>query len=77
MMDIVVEVRGGLVVEVYCERPEVRVFVVDWDEFDCPERRGKVGFEWVGYASLDALPPETRAQYAYAVAEEPENSAMA
>ncbi|GAG13784.1 unnamed protein product [marine sediment metagenome] len=67
MIDVVVEVRGGLVAEVYCGNPGVRVIVIDWDELDSPERGGKVGFEWSDHLRIDALPDDTRAQYVAAV----------
>lgn len=67
MIDVIVEVRGGLIAEVYCDHPQVRAVVVDWDELESPERCGRVGFVWSPLAPTDALPSDTRQQYAMAV----------
>jgi hypothetical protein len=34
MTDIVVEIRGGVVADVYSRRPGVRVTIVDWDNME-------------------------------------------
>ncbi len=36
-MKIIIEVRGGVVQEVYCDDPEVAVVLVDWDSEGCSE----------------------------------------
>ena len=71
MPEIVVEVRGGLVAEIYSDQPHSRVVVIDWDEIDSPERQGRVGFRWDPCASLTSMPDDTRGQYQQAIEDPP------
>ena len=68
MIDVVIETRGGVVAEIYCDRPIVRAIVIDWDELEDSGRGGTVGFDWSKCAPLDALPVDTRQQYIHAIA---------
>lgn len=63
MKEIVVEVRGGLVVEIYGNDPDIRVILIDWDELESPEKCGTVGFTWDSCLPLASLPEDSRAQY--------------
>ena len=58
MTDVVVEVRGGTVVEVYSKCPDTRVMVVDWDDLEAGDNRGLLGHQRC--ISLDRMPTETR-----------------
>ena len=63
MSDIVVEVRGGLAVEIYSTLPDARLILVDWDnihEGDDPICRGEA-------APLSLMPEDTCAMYNNAV----------
>jgi hypothetical protein len=59
MADIVVEVRGGMVVEIYSDLPELRCVLVDWDNIHA----GDHPFCWGGPVPLSAMPEDTRANY--------------
>jgi hypothetical protein len=60
---IIVETRGGTVVGIYSDRKDVRVILVDWDEFKDDGRPG------VDYAldPLAAMPPDTAELVARAI----------
>jgi hypothetical protein len=66
MNDIVVEVRGGLVVEIYSNHPGVRFVLVDWDKIN----DGTDSFCWGEPASLSLMPEDTCARYHNAVLRE-------
>ena len=55
-VEIVVETRGGAVVEIYCRHPGARVILVDWDEYRDAARPGTV----YPVASMSDLPSDTR-----------------
>ena len=60
---MVVEVRGGLVQEIYASSG-VRPIVIDWDTEGADESEltaGAVACQWDRVALLDDLPPDTRA----------------
>lgn len=58
MSDVIVEVRGGNVVEVYGRSQETRVTIVDWDNFEAGDMRPSV--DTVSCLPNSALPAETR-----------------
>ena len=62
MNDIVVEVRGGVVVEVYANIEDARIILVDWDQAGDTETAGPVSTVFP-HAPLASLPQETRVQY--------------
>lgn len=64
MTDLVVEVRGGVVQEVYCDDPKIRVVLVGWDELE-----PRAGVAWGTCAPLRGLPDDTRAQFRQAIAD--------
>jgi len=59
MNDIVVEVRGGLVVEIYSDLPALRFVLVDWDNI----HDGADAFCWGEAAPLSLMPEDTCARY--------------
>ena len=63
MIDVIVEVRGGVVQNVAVNRKKVRVVLVDWDNLaDCkgkPEEEP----EWFPLTGVRSLAPETSAVY--------------
>jgi len=61
MSDIVVEVRGGVVIEVYTDVTDARVVIVDWDEAEHPDQVGVAGGILV-HARLEEMPNETRTE---------------
>jgi hypothetical protein len=69
MTDLVVEVRGGVVQEVYCDDPRIRVVLVDWDEIEGPEPAAKAGVAWGSCVPISRLPDDTRAQFQKAKAD--------
>ena len=67
MADVVIEVRGGVVTEVYCDHPDLRAIVIDWDKVggrQCPEH---AGFEWPRLVELAELPEDTLREYQFAI----------
>jgi len=58
MVDIVIEVRGGVVVEVYSRNPGSRVLIVDWDSFEVGDARICAGAQ--ACASFETMPKKTR-----------------
>jgi hypothetical protein len=42
MANVIVEVRGGVVVEVYSEDPELRIAIFDWDDLAAGDIHGRV-----------------------------------
>lgn len=67
MTDLVVEMRGGVVQEVYCDDSNIRVIIVDWDELQPAESSGNAGRRWSRCAPLHDLPRETRAHFQQAI----------
>ncbi|HUV03756.1 MAG TPA: hypothetical protein VMX94_01470 [Armatimonadota bacterium] len=61
MNDIVVEVRGGVVVEVYTNITDARVVIVDWDEAEHPDQVGVAG-GLLAHAQLEAMLGTTSAE---------------
>jgi len=54
--DVVIEIRGGVVVEVYSARTDMRVILVDWDDIaETGERKGAV----YPHVPIKALPEDT------------------
>ena len=68
MPDLVIEVSGGVVQEVFCDDPNIRVVLVDWDELRPPEPAATAGRLWNPCAALCDLSAETRAQFQQALA---------
>lgn len=62
MSDIVVEVRGGVVVDIDSDSPAVRLVLVDWDNI----HEGDDSFCWGPCTRLRIMPNDTRAQYSAA-----------
>jgi len=58
MVDIVIEVRGGVVVEVYSKKAGSRVLIVDWDDFEVNNARSCAGIQ--ACASYETMPEDTR-----------------
>lgn len=58
MTTMIIEVSGGVVQEVYCDSPDVRVIMVDWDAGESP------GDEFTGgdlmVQKIALLPADTR-----------------
>ena len=66
MIDVIIEVRGGTVVEVYSDSDELRSIVVDWDDRlddDDSEPAGRV----YPISSISKLPDDTHMQYVDAI----------
>ncbi len=63
MKDLVIEVRGGVVQQVYCNNSNIRVVLVDWDDVEPPEPAERAGRIWGRCAKLRDLPDDTRAQF--------------
>lgn len=58
MSDLVIEVRGGVVVEVYSKTPERHVTIIDWDDIETKDTsRWVVARQCVPYT---VMPHETR-----------------
>jgi hypothetical protein len=58
MTDVIVEVSGGVVVEVYSKNPRTRVVVIDWDDIEDGGTRAGVAFRQC--ASYEMMPGETQ-----------------
>ena len=58
MQTIIIEVRGGVVQEVYSNAADLQVVLVDWDNGESPGEKYDGGV--VPKRSLDDLPNETR-----------------
>jgi hypothetical protein len=59
MKDIIVELRGGVVVEIYCDEPDVRVTIVDWDEVRSENSQPTGVLNW-DHVPISSLPIDTR-----------------
>jgi len=70
MKDIVIEIRGGVIVEIYCDDPKVRPVVINWDEAQSSNDTSCVGFLWASCPHLSELPDDTRAQFQHAITNE-------
>ncbi|MGD1278373.1 MAG: hypothetical protein ABR964_14265 [Tepidisphaeraceae bacterium] len=55
MTDVVIEVRGGVLVEVYSARRDLRIILVDWDEIN----DGASGVGDFGRVPLRGMPSDT------------------
>jgi CO dehydrogenase nickel-insertion accessory protein CooC1 len=60
--EIVIEVRGGTVVEVYATTANPRVVLIDWDEIANGDLHSQVGVEFP-LQPIDQMPRETREAY--------------
>ena len=65
MNDVVIELRGGVLVEVYCDDPSSRFVIVDWDRVE-ETKPMKIGVELTP-CRLTEMPEETRIQLRTAV----------
>jgi len=59
--DIVIEVQGGVVVGLYCDLPDARFVVVDWDSIECGDSDLGVGIE--SHEPLKSISAQTRKHY--------------
>ena len=60
--DIVLEVRGGCLVALYCDNPSLRFVVVEWDDLnELPPAKRKAS-AWPS-DPLAAMPSDTRKVY--------------
>ncbi len=59
MSDIVVEVRGGVVVDIYSNSPDIRLVLVDWDNIHDEDE----SFCWGQCTRLKLMPNDTCDQY--------------
>lgn len=66
MKDIVIELRGGVLVEVYASDLDTRVIVIDWDRAEERKDRERAGFKWSPCQPLCSLPDDTREEYVHA-----------
>ena len=57
MSDLVIEVRGGVVVEVYSRTPKKHVTIIDWDNIEAVGSPKGVIYQCARYKSM---PGETR-----------------
>ena len=64
MRDVIIEVRGGVLVEIYSNDPNMRIVVVNWDRIEEGEEAA-AGFEWQ-HCNLNSMPEDTNAEYAKA-----------
>jgi hypothetical protein len=60
--EIVIEVRGGSVVEVYASTNDTRVVLIDWDDILDDGRRGVAGLSYP-CSSAELMPDDTRRAY--------------
>jgi hypothetical protein len=67
MSDVIVEIRGGVLIEIYGNDSNVRVIVIDWDKLQDGEVGGNAGFKWGPCQPLSSLPADTREQYQRAI----------
>ena len=72
MTNIVVEIRGGVLVEVYCDDPNIRPVVINWDNAEPSHPSARTGFVWAFCPRLNQLPKDTRSEFELAAAEEPD-----
>lgn len=62
MSDIIVEIRGGVLVAVYTDIPNARAVLVDWDEVESPEDLTVAGGIYP-MDSVASMPDETELVY--------------
>ena len=62
MKDVIIEVRAGAIMDVYCDSKDVRFVIVDWDRVTSGE-----GYDGAGYvqaqSTLRELPADTKKEY--------------
>ena len=62
MKDVIIEVRAGAIMDVYCDSKDVRFVVVDWDRI-----RSGEGYDGAGYvqeqAPMRSFPAETKREF--------------
>jgi hypothetical protein len=68
MSDVVLEIRGGQLVEVYTDSPALRFVLVDWDNIRCADR----ACCWQKPSRLSFMPVDTDARYRAALDGDPE-----
>jgi hypothetical protein len=61
MRNVIIEVRGGVVVEIYSDSSDTRITLIDWDEAD-EDEDSRAGIEWRP-SRLDEMPPDTDAEF--------------
>lgn len=62
MKDVIIEVRAGAIMDVYCDSKDVRFVIVDWDRVTSGE--GYDGATYVEpHSMLRKLPPDTKREY--------------
>lgn len=65
--DVVIEIRGGCLAEVYSAKPGLRVVLIDWDCREAGELFDDMaGGGYVDVATLDTMPADTRREYEHA-----------
>lgn len=67
--DIVVEVRGGCLVEVYCADPHQQFILLDWDDLNELPEEQRIGRHFP-HDSPDDMPADTRGVYERSIAKE-------
>lgn len=67
---VVVEVRGGVVVGVYSDAPNLSVRILDWDEIDNGDM-SQVPVDGYLASNLTAMPPDTSARLSHKVENAP------
>lgn len=60
--EIVIEVRGGCLVEVYCVNREQRFILLDWDNLNELPEDQRVGLRF-SHPSAGKMPSDTRKAY--------------
>jgi hypothetical protein len=60
--DIVIEVRGGCLVEVYCSDPNQRFILLDWDDLNELPEEQRVGVHF-SHAAPGDMPSDVRKAY--------------
>jgi hypothetical protein len=63
MKRVIVEVRGGCVVETYSDAEDIHITIIDWDDFETVGE--PLTAEWVP-CPVAAMPDETRTAFASA-----------
>ena len=62
MKDVIIEVRAGAIMDVYCDSKDVRFVIVDWDRVTSGE-----GCDGAGYvqtrSAIRELPSDTKMEY--------------
>jgi hypothetical protein len=63
--EVVIEIRGGVLVEIYSDDPDTRFVVVDWDRIATDEETA-TAFAWRA-TKMDRMPEDTSAEYRQAI----------